>query len=75
MPLSQLRNAFLHKFPLPSRSRRLLRNSPSPSLGVSETIYHNWRTDTLDPRNNVALDYLGRDVSNESLLRNLTWSY
>ena len=73
MPFSQLRNAFLQKFPLPSRSGRLHRNSLS--LGVSKTIYHNWRKDPLDPPNNVALDHLSRDVSDESLLRNLMWSY
>ncbi len=72
MPISQLRDAFLQKFPLPSRSRRLHRNSLS--LRVSKTIYNNWRKDPLDPLNNVALDHLSCDVSDESLLRNLMWS-
>ena len=73
MPISQLRNAFLQKLSLPSHSRRFHRNSLS--LGVSKTIYHKWRKDPLDPPNNVALDHLSRDVSDESLLRNLMWSY
>jgi hypothetical protein len=73
MPISQLRNAFLQKLSLPSRSRRFHRNSLS--LGVSKTIDHNWGKYPLDFPNNVALDHLSRDVGDESLLRNLMRSY